>query len=63
MLLFSFPLLGLQTCVLLSLEPKIGFVEVMPAKYMGIQTVWRWGKSKSEENLNINIVGKAMKEN
>lgn len=47
----------------LSLEPKAGFVEVMPAKSMGIQTVWRWGKPKSKENLNINIVGKAMKEN
>lgn len=47
----------------LSLEPKAGFVEVMPAKSRGIQTVWRWGKPKSKENLNINIVGKAMKEN
>ena len=47
----------------LSLEPKEGYVEVMPAKSMGIQTVWRWGKEKSKENLNVNIVGKAMKEN
>ncbi|WP_071026964.1 DNA methyltransferase [Peptoniphilus raoultii] len=47
----------------LSLVPKEGYIEVMPAKSMGIQTVWRWGKEKSEENLNINIVGKAMKEN
>ncbi len=46
----------------LSLEPKEGFIEVMPSKSMGIQTVWRWGKQKSEENLNINIVGKKMKE-
>lgn len=46
----------------LSLEPKEGFIKVMPAKSMGVQTVWRWGKEKSEENLNINIVGKAMKE-
>lgn len=47
----------------LSLVPKENFVEVMPAKSMGIQTVWRWGKPKAEENLNINIVGKSMKEN
>ena len=47
----------------ISLEPKDGFIEVMPAKSRGIQTVWRWGKEKSSENLNINIVGKAMTEN
>ncbi len=45
-----------------SLEKQNGFVEVMPAKSMGIQTVWRWGKEKSSQNLNINIVGKAMRE-
>ena len=47
----------------ISLEPQDGFIEVMPAKSMGIQTVWRWGKDKSAKNLNINIVGKKMKEN
>lgn len=46
----------------ISLEKKKGFVEVWPAKSQGIQTVWRWGKEKSEENLNVNIVGKAMQE-
>lgn len=46
----------------LSLEPQKGYVEVMPAISMGIQTVWRWGKPKAEENLNVNIVGKAMQE-
>ncbi len=46
----------------ISLEPKEGFIEVLPAKSSGIQTVWRWGKPKSQENLNINIVGKSMKE-
>jgi adenine-specific DNA-methyltransferase len=46
----------------ISLEPKEGFVEVYPAKSMGIQTVWRWSKEKSYENLNANIVGKAMQE-
>lgn len=45
-----------------SLEPKEGFIEVMPAKSMGIQTVWRWGKEKSAANLNVNIVGKKMRE-
>lgn len=44
----------------ISLEPKEDFIEVMPAKSMGIQTVWRWGKEKSLKNLNINIVGKKM---
>ncbi|MCM1321923.1 MAG: site-specific DNA-methyltransferase [Bacteroides sp.] len=46
----------------LSLEPKKGFVKVYPAKSMGKQTVWRWGKEKSQKNLNVNIVGKAMQE-
>ena len=46
----------------LSLEPKEGFVEVYPAESMGIKTVWRWGKEKSLQNLNINVVGKAMSE-
>ena len=46
----------------ISLEKKDGFIEVMPAKSMGIQTVWRWGKEKAAENLNINLVGKKMKE-
>ena len=47
----------------LSLVKKDGFIEVYPAKSQGIQTVWRWGKPKAKENLNIHIVGKAMKEN
>lgn len=46
----------------LSLEPKDSLVEVWPAKSQGIQTVWRWGKDKALENLNKNIVGKAMQE-
>lgn len=46
----------------LSLEPKPNFIEVMPAKSMGIQTVWRWGKEKALDNLNINLVGKKMAE-
>ncbi|HLW07803.1 MAG TPA: site-specific DNA-methyltransferase, partial [Marinilabiliaceae bacterium] len=47
----------------ISLEPKEGLIEVWPAKSKGIQTVWRWGKEKAQENLNKNIAGKAMKEN
>ncbi len=30
----------------------------MPLKSQGIQTVWRWGKEKSEKNLNINLKAK-----
>ena len=46
----------------IALEPKEGFIEVMPAKSMGIQTVWRWGKERSKDALNVNLVGKKMKE-
>ncbi|MDO4427094.1 MAG: site-specific DNA-methyltransferase, partial [Moraxella sp.] len=46
----------------ISLVPQEGFIEVMPAKSMGIQTVWRWGREKSQANLNVNIVGKRMRE-
>jgi adenine-specific DNA-methyltransferase len=42
----------------ISLESKEGFVEVMPLKSQGIQTVWRWGKEKSLANLNKEIKGK-----
>jgi adenine-specific DNA-methyltransferase len=47
----------------ISIEPKEGFIEIWPAKSQGIQTVWRWGKEKAIENLNVNIAGKAMQEN
>lgn len=46
----------------IDLKSHKGWIEVMPAKSQGIQTVWRWGKEKSIENLNVNIVGRAMKE-
>jgi len=46
----------------ISLDNKKGWIEVEPAKSQGIQTVWRWGKEKSIQNLNINICGKSMKE-
>jgi adenine-specific DNA-methyltransferase len=44
----------------ISMEKKPGFIELYPAKSQGIQTVWRWGKEKSSENLNINIAAKLM---
>ncbi len=44
----------------ISLEPKEGYVKVLPAISQGVQTVWRWGKEKSLRNLNINICGKAV---
>ncbi len=46
----------------ISLESKPGFIEVLPKESQGYKTVWRWGKSKSAQNLNINIVGKPMKD-
>ena len=46
----------------ISLEKKNGFVEVMPLKSQGIQTVWRWGKQKALENLNTEIKGKAKRD-
>jgi len=45
----------------ISLDKKDEWIEVFPAKSQGIQTVWRWGKERARENLNINICGKRMK--
>ena len=42
-----------------SLKKKEGFVEVMPLKSQGVQTVWRWGKEKVRAHLNTEIKGKA----
>ena len=52
--------IGMDTEGLLeiSLEKKPGFVEVMPLKSQGVQTVWRWGKQKALEHLNTEIKGK-----
>ncbi len=49
----------------ISVEEKEDWIKVFPAISNGVQTVWRWGKEKAQakENLNINIVGKSMKEN
>ena len=49
---------GLHT---ISLEPQAGWIELYPLKSQGINTVWRWGKEKSLNNLNINIMAKPMR--
>ena len=49
---------GLHT---ISLEKKEGWIELYPLVSQGINTVWRWGKPKSEKNLNLNILAKPMK--
>ena len=46
----------------ISLEPEPDFIEVLPKVSQGLKTVWRWGKAKAAENININIVGKSMKD-
>ena len=46
----------------ISLEKTDKFqYELFPLESQGINTVWRWGKQKSQENLNINIAAKPMK--
>ncbi|HNS79102.1 MAG TPA: site-specific DNA-methyltransferase [Syntrophorhabdus sp.] len=43
----------------ISLEKTKEFcIEVCPKKSQGVQTVWRWGKEKSQLNLNTNIIAK-----
>ncbi len=49
---------GLHT---ISLEPQAGWIELYPLESQGINTVWRWGKEKSLNNLNINIMAKPMR--
>ncbi|MCH2188816.1 site-specific DNA-methyltransferase, partial [Candidatus Gracilibacteria bacterium] len=46
----------------ISLKETKGWIRLLPLKSQGIQTVWRWGKEKSLSNMNINIVGKIMKD-
>ncbi len=43
----------------ISTEQKKGWVEVLPvvSKKDGIQRVWRWGKPKSADNINKEILG------
>lgn len=45
----------------ISLEPKVGWIELYPLESQGVNTVWRWGKQKSQENLNVNIKAKPMR--
>lgn len=45
----------------ISIEPKEGWIELYPLESQGVNTVWRWGKQKSQENLNINIMAKPMR--
>lgn len=45
----------------ISLEPIAGWIELYPLESQGINTVWRWGKQKSSENLNVNIKAKPMR--
>ena len=44
----------------ISLEKKAGWIELYPKESQGYKTVWRWGKPKSGENLNIEIKAKGM---
>lgn len=46
----------------ISLEAKAGFIPIFPKESQGVSTVWRWGKEKAKENLNINIAAKKMKD-
>lgn len=43
----------------ISLEKQDGFIEVFPPKSVkdNVQFVWRWGKPKSIDNINIEILG------
>ena len=42
----------------ISLNKIDNYIEVMPLKSQGIQTVWRWGKEKVLKNLNIDVKAK-----
>lgn len=45
----------------ISLEPIDDWFKLYPLESQGINTVWRWGKPKSESNINVNIKAKPMK--
>ena len=44
----------------ISLEPKSGFQAVYPKVSQGFHTVWRWGKEKAQQNLNVEIAARKM---
>lgn len=46
----------------ISLEKKAGWIEIYPRESQGVNVVWRWGKQKAQENLNINIMAKPMRD-
>ncbi len=46
----------------ISLENKKGWFELFPKESQGYKTVWRWGKPRSQQNLNTEIVAKKMKD-
>ncbi len=46
----------------ISLEKKDGWFELYPKESQGYKTVWRWGKEKSANNLNVNILAKKMQD-
>lgn len=46
----------------ISLEKHSGWVEVCPKESQGYKTVWRWGKPRSLEFLNTEILAKKMKD-
>ena len=46
----------------ISLENKEGFIKIMPLKSQNVQTVWRWGKEKVLDNINIDIKAKEKKD-
>ena len=45
----------------ISLDPTPGWIELWPLESQGINVVWRWGKEKSKNNLNTNIMAKPMR--
>ena len=45
----------------ISLKPIEGWTELYPLESQGINVVWRWGKQKSEANLNTEIKAKPMR--
>lgn len=46
----------------ISLEKQDGWIELLPKESQGIKTVWRWGRERSKQFLNVEIVGKKMQE-
>ncbi|MFA9486372.1 MULTISPECIES: DNA methyltransferase [unclassified Moraxella] len=46
----------------ISLEERSGFIPVYPKISQGFQTVWRWGREKSNQNLNTEIAAKKMQD-